>query len=138
MNKPDGCLGLECSLEVVKTVAEPILWEPCPFPWPTEAEEPWDTILTPDAGFDRIDEDAACGDVLEWIFEEIADEWFKGVLEFEDKEVEDAVVNGTDNLALTASKWSLLAIKLLTVSSNRTFSWRNWCKHDSRDATAIK
>lgn len=45
--------------------------------------------------------------------------WFKGIA----------------NLAFTASKWSRRAIKLLTCSSNRTFSERSWCKHDSNDAT---
>lgn len=43
-------------------------------------------------------------------------------------------LSGTDSRALTASRWSLLDMSELTVSSSRTFSCRNWCRHDSSDA----
>lgn len=46
----------------------------------------------------------------------------------------DTVVSGIARRALTASKWSRLCNKLPTCSSNRTFSVRSWCKHDSKDA----
>lgn len=47
----------------------------------------------------------------------------------------DTWFSGIASLALTASKWSRRAIKLFTCSSNRIFSERNWCKHESNDAT---
>lgn len=57
--------------------------------------------------------------------------------EWEDCGVAGWPVKGIASLALTANKWSLLWSNELTCSSNLKFSARNWCRHESRDATEI-
>ena len=45
------------------------------------------------------------------------------------------LLNGKNNRAFTASKWSLLAVSAFICSSNRLFSCPSWCKQFRREAT---